>query len=430
MSKLNLQAAAQRLKEADEMRAVNVATIKKPDMTPGVVSVKKPATSLRLTKVTNGGKPSMPTPKEDSKGGLQIPTAEFGGKIVDSTPKMTFKNTKRGSTGGVKVPSVKTVTGKTQMRPGMREIGNPIKRTEDGGGFGQGTEFIKGGKSANDIEAGFPPNGIKSGGNGTPTVGKVKAALIGPESPDSGKVTVKDPVDSKSIKQIKFTGGKQEDPSDGGDRPSSFEHAPKTDNVRESVRSGVTVLLGNKVKAKFGLASKEMLGRMVESYRQHGYPLKIVSSGDAAWKRDKDLLQTIWESLSAEYNFVPEASKALRRKALNRLSRISQTDFNDLYESRQEFVDTLVSGYEQIEKAVRRKFLESLELRLCNVRFVVNGKTVDAEITTEAHDTGMALRQIRNVLQETYGLNTKIIHVFVDAEKFIGSTIPAWKSRV
>jgi hypothetical protein len=429
--KLNLTIAEKRLREADEMKAVSVAKVRQPDKTPGLVKVKEPTTSIRLTRVNkiNNDNIGMQGQEENAKAGLKIPTAEFGGKLVDQTPKMTFKNVKRGKQGAAKVPPVKTVPGKTQINPKHREISDPIKRTETGGGFGQSSAFMSGNGGAEESKE----KGQKYGNRTkTPTVKAPSPEHIGPESPDAGEVTVKQTVMHHKVSQINTKKGPlAADPSDGGDRKKSFPHAPNmADNVRESVRSGVVVVLGNKVKHQFGLASNSMLGRLVETYKQHGYDLKIVSTGKAAWKRDRKLIQTVWESLSAEYNFVPESAKSLRRVALNRLSTISQPDFNELYESRQAFVDTIVSGYEQIETAVRKRFLESLELMMCQVRFLVNGQTVDAEITTEAHDPGMALRQVRNVIKEQYGLDTRIVHVFVDGSKFLGSQIPAWKAKV
>lgn len=430
MPKLNLNTAVRQLRESEEMRAVDVAKVKKPDSSPGEVKVKM-SPALKFTKITQTSSPRLSKPKEDSKSGLQIPTAEFGGDIVDKAPKMTFKNVKRGTQGAVKAPSAKTVSGVTKPRPDLKKVGGDydklVRRTEEGGGFGQSVEFLSGSASANEIEAKLP-KGLKSGSNATPTVGKVKPETIGPESPAAGKVSIKQPVDQKKIPQIKKPSGMQPDPSDGGDRPKSFDKVEKTDNVRESVRSGVTVKLGNKVKAQFGLASVPMLSRMVESYRQHGYTLTVEATGNAGWKKDRKLLRTVWESVDAEFNFVPGAQQRLRRAGLNRLSQISQGDYTSLYESRQEFVNTLVSGFEAIEKAVRKRYVESMELMTCNVRFVSGTQPIDAEIVTEAHSKQMALRQIRNLLQETYGLDTKLVHVFVDGTKFTPDQIEPWKS--
>lgn len=428
MPKLNLDIAARTLKEADEMRAVSVAKVKKPDMSPGKVSVRKPSEAIKLTRISQITGPSKTKPKENPKAGLQIPTAEYGGDLIDSVPKMTFKNSKKGTQGGVKAPSVKTVKGKTQINPSHRVIGNTIRRTEEGGGFGQNTEFLSGSISANAIEANMP-KGMKSGRNNTPTMGKISAEKIGPESPDAGKVTVKQQPEHKTIPQIKKPSGMQADPSDGGDRPKSFDRVQKTDNVTEAVRSGVELRIGDKVKARFGIASKAMLERMTESYRSHGYKMDIVATGKARWKTDKTLIGTIWESIDAEFNFVPKLQSQLRKAGLNRFSKISQDDYNSLYESRQEFVDTLVSGYHQIEKTIRQKYTESLELMFCNTRFIVDGKAIDAEITTEAHSPEMALRQIRNLIQEQYGLDSRIVHIFVEGTKYTGEQIPVWKSK-
>ena len=81
MPKLNLNVAAKRLQEADEMRAVKVAKVPQPDKSPGTVNVKAPSTNLRLTRVNSTNKITMQGQKEDSKSGLEIPTAEFGGML-------------------------------------------------------------------------------------------------------------------------------------------------------------------------------------------------------------------------------------------------------------------------------------------------------------------------------------------------------------
>lgn len=419
-TKISLSTAQKRLVEEDEIRRAKAIQMK---LSPnrGSREVGKPSDpSKTMTKITQISMPDRTMPKP-SDTGLDIPTADLAGKIVDRAPHMNFgKDSDRGEPKAASVKSGR----KPNQTTNLKQVGNTIKRTEDDNPH---KTMIPNGQDAYEI-AHRMSRGMKSGSDTTPTVKAPKpkqldATTVGKLKPakatfDRGE---------KKVDQVNFRNGFVSEPSDAGSRKNSAKK--DTGGAHNVVESGIEVRLGGKVKAIFDLVNHQVLNRMVESFAQHGYRLDIVRTGKASWKNDKEFLRTLWESIDAGFNRVPKQKEALRSSARNQFFRLAQGSFNSLYESRDEFIKTVDQAFRQVEQNALRKYTESLELMTCMARFEVDGDVADAEVITEANSHQMALRQVRNKMMEQYGMGMKLRHIFVDGTKYLPHQIKGWNGK-
>lgn len=426
VTKINIEAAVRRLVEEDEQKKAKAVQMKL-SSNRGAKEVGKPSDpSTKLTKITQIDGPSTKKPTENS-GGMRIPAnTRTASSIVDEVP--TPKWSTASGEKSPPTPSVK-VAPKPNQSTHLREVpkGTIIKNTADGGGNKQ---FFSDQPSAPDIVAKFPKGQSEKSQTNTPTVGKpsVKKMDGSTTSPTAKQITPQMSRDTKKVDQINKPSGFQSDAEGAMSRSQPVQKLKSSSH--NLVESGVELHLNGVKKAAFGVVNRRMLNRMVESYAKHGIKLEIVRTGKAAWQNDKELKSALWEAVDAEFNFVPESAKAARKIALERFVAISQNDYNKLYESRQEFSNTLYAAFEKIMEVAKTKYLAALEPMICNARIVEDKHRIDMEIMTESHDHQMALRQIRNTLQETYGLDVVIEHIFVDGTKYTSAQIEDWTGSV
>ena len=204
--------------------------------------------------------------------------------------------------------------------------------------------------------------------------------------------------------------------------------APPKKRPYQHVKSGVLVRVNESVKAKFDIVSEQVLRRMTENYKKFGYRVVIENSTDQPkWKADANFMRLLHETVAAKQN----QSDALYRKmggmALNRLYQLCQTDYNNLYESRDEFLKTLRVAFGKIMEQATLNYRKALNLYIGKARVIAEDFSIkDVEILAEGSDHQMALRLIRNKLLEQFGLDTNIKFIFIDGSKYLPEQIREW----
>ena len=426
MTQLSVQLVKDRLLKEDEVKKATAAKLKLSKHGRGS-EVKDPIAGLKrsqrydkLTQVVQDPTfISDVTPKTTKD---MIPTADFAKTYTDQMP--------HGQTGGIggkgenqKSPKVMSAKGmKPNQATKLKEIPGSVQKTEDDDSkifsFTQ-AKFAKdytdamphGGKTlkASSETGGEPPartyektNPTRGGGAKTAKLG---GDIVGSTTKDSQhpeQITHSGKFSPESPDALKW-GGAKYDKEKGGH------------NV---VESGVVVILKGKKKATFEVVSRQVLKRIAESYSNLGYKVEFNRTSDVSWKKDKRFLNLLRESINAGYNFAPKYRKALRKAALNRLGNLVQGSYNSIYESRQEFVETVVAAFKKIEKLAEAKYLKKLDIYECQARVKIEDEHYDIPIVTEASGHQMALRQVRNRIFEEYGFDTKIKHIFVDGKKY------------
>ncbi len=426
-NKLSILAAKQRLlaeTEASRVKAVKLAlsTRKAGEVSPPRITDKVKTT--KITQITVSQKDVRNTPAKSAQSFSKPPSAS---SIVDSTPSLKMKS--GGDGGAPSKPSISTGVRPNQSAK-FKIISKPIndKATTDGGTSTK--SFIPASKgNLADFAYGQKAGTFVSTNNNTPTVKKQKPEMVKTNSgapttsPKMSHVKAGKDMPAKSVGQIKHKGGFIPEPSEGG--PRSVKVASVKSKAVNIVESGVNVVLDGKVKAHFEIVSPEVLSRMVESYARHGMKLEVVRS-DAAWKKDKALLNTLWESMDAQYNGVDSEYSRLRLDARNRFKVLVQGSYNKLYENRDKFLKLIDEAFKRVELNARKRYVEGLELMTCKARVTADDGQADMEIVTEAHTDQMALRQVRNKLMEMYGLDIQINHIFVDGTKYDLADIEPW----
>jgi hypothetical protein len=238
-------------------------------------------------------------------------------------------------------------------------------------------------------------------------------------------------VDSQSVKQISGPGkeGQVADAMKWGDQSLFKTQTSGATNIHEDIESGVNVYINGRKKASFDVVNHGVLKRVVENYGKFGYEVKFTRS-DAAWKTNKSFLSLLMESIAAKHNQAPHSHMSLKKAAFKKFAQITKNSYNSLYESRNEYLNTIRKAFRNIEALAETKYHNSLDLKLCVARVVKSGKPYDLEVVSEATDDHMALRAVRNQIFEEYGLDTNIKHIFVDGRKYGTNQIKEWRSRV
>jgi len=422
VTKLSIQLVQDHLlRESEEVKA-KYDTMKAPDGKSKAVGTPKDL-SGRKDKVSQIEVPSQhkspSNGKSSSKAAPGIPQAERGDKAgVMPVPKFSSaKNEKSPATPAAKKTSPNQTTK-------MKEITGAIKGTEAG-------KSPKGGIPAAD----FADKYVKGTPHGNATLGskngktpEVKAptaaSLNGTTAPARKAASMKTPVDQKKVAQISGPTGSMKTPSDAGKAPS-WERNVQGHNVMESVQ----VVVNGQPKASFGIIHRDVASKLIESYRNFGYEVTVKRGPDAAWKKDRALLSTIFEAMDAQYNNAPDTAKRLTKAAMNRFFQVTQGDYNGMYESRQQFTRTLQAAFERILEQADLKYRQSLKVVEGMVRIEADGEVIDLDMITQARDTDMALRNFRTEAIEEYGFGAKIRHIFIEGQKYLPKSIKDWTGR-
>ncbi len=425
MAQLSVELVKDRLLKEDEVKKANVAKLKLSKNRSG--EIKNPMAGQKrserydkLTQVVQD--PNFTADIAPKTTADFIPTADYAKTYTDTMPHgQTAGMGKKGE--NQKSPKVVSATGmKPNQATKLKEIPGAVQGTEDDDSkiftFTQ-AKFAKdytdsmphGSKTMKAAsETGGEPS-ERSYDKTNPTRGGGKRdAKLGDDIVGSTKK------DSQHPPQITHSGKFSPESPDalkwGG---ASWSKAKGGHNV---VESGVIVSIKGKNKTVFEVVSKKVLKRIAESYSNIGYKVKFTRTKDVSWKKDTKFLTLVRESVNAGYNFAPKYKKALRRAALKRFGNLVQNSYNSIYESRQEFVETIVSAFKKIEEIAEVQYLKSLDVYECQARIKIDGDYYDIPVVTEATGDHMALRQIRNRIFEEHGFDTEIKHIFVDGRKY------------
>ena len=428
MSKLTVDLIQSRLLEADEMKKVTAQKLK-------VEKARKPQEvgnikdlSTNLTKIKQVEVPKAEGKASGKDTGSVIPQADFAHTYTEKMPT--------GQAGGdgkdkkdkaVKTPS--TTSLKPNQQSKMKEIKGSVKGTDDDGKQAAAAlpqaeyahTYVDKMAHGNKTLGG----GNEAGGEGVakPTVAKMKGGPTRAGGTRTAKRLGELPNNSNSANAGEVGKGDTRKTKDSLKKVSWKKETGGSHNV---VESGVAVKLRGKTKATFDVVSTVVLHRMVDNYEKFGYEVSL-ERVEPSWKKDRKFLGLLREAVNAKYNFAPQTQVKLRKAALNRFAALSQGSYNEMYESRQDYVETIREAFLKIESMAEGKYLDGLEIFECIARVKVEEDTIaDLEIITEATDHHMALRQVRNQIAEEYGLDVQIGHIFVDGKKYATRQIKAY----
>lgn len=379
--------------------------------------------TTKIPQVTVDGK--FTSDLEPKKTSDLIPTADYAGLYTDKMAHGVAGGTGKGEnqkspkTPGVKSmsPSQKTKTKEVKGISDKKTASDDdkifnIPQAEFASSYTEkmphGGKTMKASKETGSEPQRIKPQTMKKG----PTrPGGKRSVSLGNDQAGAKKV------DSQRIPDIGKPSKENSAPSDA---PAWRKHDFKkeTHGATNIVESGVLVTLNGKKKALFDIVHQNVLNRMIESYESHGYDVGF-QRVNAGWKKDKQLISLLRESINARYNFAPKTSSRLRSQALKRFHSLVGSSYNSLYESRDEFAETIVCAFNNIEKIAENKYLQNLNIYEAICRVKLSEGVADLEIITEAVDHNMALRQVRNKIQEEYGFDTRIAHIFVDGKKYL-----------
>lgn len=366
----------------------------------------KSVTKIKQVDAPKGGKPG----EMKSKGG--IPTSKYAGDIADEVKAPSFKTGKTGEPGKVAVgkDTVKT------KRPAEAVKEAADRADKIVAGMGRGMKS-KDGKSGEPGKVGYKSDKVT---DRAPT-----AVARDKVTGKTGTVTAKAPA-QKTAPQVKFDAKKLPCPSDAPKKATWVTEAAKAP-FYESVE---LVVKGN-VKSSFGVINREVASKLVEGYKQHGIEASLrKAQTPAAWKADKELQKLMFEALDAEYNSAESFASSASRKARNRFFSLVQEDYSPLYESKQAFTDTALAAFDKVMEAADASYRKTLKVYDGIVRVLHEGEVIDLGLVSQARNTDMALRNMRDTVMEEYGVEVEIKHVFIDGDKYLPTQIKPWKSRL
>lgn len=417
MKKLSVQSVQQKLMEAQETRKVRWETMKKNARMHAVGSLGNPST--QITSIKQISVPKEVERKSDTHAPFVL-QAQMAGSYVDKMARGIFK--KEGGSGAPhSTPPV------TKLRPNQQTNQRKVSADMQKGSRkseGSNSQLWPAAEMAGHYIDGLPRGNIYS--NDNDMSGGVKAPsaknLHGTTRPKSSEKTA-----DMTRLPVKNQPASTE-PDDNFPMPSD---APPKKRPWGHVKSGVLVRVNESVKARFDIVSTKVLMRIAENYQRFGYRVVVESSRQQPrWKSDKPFLRLVYEAAAARQNNSSAFYRKLTGAALNRLYQLSQADYNNLYENRQEFLGTLRIAFGQIMESAASSFRKNLNLFICKARLVAEGTMSDVEILSEATDHQMALRLVRNKLMEQFGLDTQIKFIFVDGTKYMPNQIKEWVPRV
>ena len=379
----------------------------KPNNTARYKEVSPSSFKPRKGKVSKDDKPKMMRTKFKSKG-MDIPTAKMGSDAVMDVP--TFKRTKakndtskikynvgHGNTASaqkkIKAPKTKSKTGISKL-PKATLAGKSVDKMSRGGrnlASKQSTERAIKPTFAIDQKTTRPAKAKKK------TIAKSKAMQVKKAAKPN---QMKMPADAPAI--------------------PVWESVKSKANVVESV---IMTINGNP-KMNFPLTTESILSRVVEQYEACGYKVEFYQADDVYWKNDEVLMDYVFECVNAHYHGLYETSADLYNNARYRLAQLCADQNNSLCESHNnEFEHMITSAINEVHKAVEEVYLNNLVLIEGVVRVDTGENIVDVDIQTHALNEEMALRLFRNEIVESYGFNTKIMHVFIDGDKYSGKDV-------
>ena len=379
----------------------------KPKYTDRYKEVSPSSFKPRHGKVIKNDKPKMMKTKYNAKG-MNIPTAKMGSNAVMDVP--TFKRSKtkndtkkikynvgHGNTASaqkkVKAPKPKSKTGISRL-PKATLAGKSVDK------MGHGSRNLANKKSTDrnikptfavDQETTRPSKAKKK------TISKSKAMHI-KNAPKPNQMKM--PTDAPAI--------------------PVWESVKSKANVVESV----VMTINGKPKMDFPLTTESILSRLAEQYEACGYHVDFYQVDDVYWKNDEVLMDYVYECVNTHYHGLYETSADLYNNARYRLAQLCADQNNSLCESHNnEFEHMITSAINEVHKAVEEVYLSNLVLIEGVVRIDTGENIVDVDIQTHALNEEMALRLFRNEIVETYGFNTKIMHVFIDGDKYSGKDV-------
>jgi len=423
VAKLNNQLVRKSLlAESKNNRAASYNTLKNTNTKPkevGAVSF-APRKTPKIAQIEVPSSRKVKTPKSSRNKSGGIPTADRADQIVKKFKGISPSKSKKAKSKKAKSQNSPVVY-KTKTRLASPKPTIVKKPSKDSDAFGKSSfpsakdassytsKMPKGasnlgthkGKSSSAIKV-IQPATIKS------TTRPIKKIVGAVKSKTSPKITqVKKPVSGNKVKH-----------------PQTWQTNATGINVMESVQ----FVINGKPKAKFGIINMDVAIKLAESYESYGYDVEVHTT-DAVWKKDRVLLKSIFESVDAKYNNAPNSARRARGQAMNRFFKISQRDYNNLYENKQMFTQTVKAAFNRIMEQADRKYREKLKIFEGPARVVVGTEVIDLDLITQALNTEMALRNFRNEIVEEYGFGTKIKHIFIDGKKYNPENINEWTSK-
>jgi len=121
--------------------------------------------------------------------------------------------------------------------------------------------------------------------------------------------------------------------------------------------------------------------------------------------------------------------KRASARAMNRFFELSKPDYNKLYESKQDFAQTIKAAFNRIMEQADVKYRQKLQVVEGAARVSVGNDIIDMDLITQAHNTDMALRNFRNEIVEEYGFGAEIKHIFIEGKKFNPNQINEWSAK-
>jgi hypothetical protein len=396
---------------------VKYSTQKKPNNKSGMVATPSFATkkskAVQQVEVPTSTSIKSGSPKRGKASG-GIPQSRRADLIVDNTKVSKPSASKIKAQKAVKVAQAGTPT----TSPKTKLIKKP-KTVASGSSKSSFPSSKDASTYTNKMKNGSSNLGTHRGNN-TPVVKAAKAATMKATTRPVSKVVTASAITTKG--KVSATGKPT-----GGNKTTAARnwktHA-KGINVMESVQ----FVINGKPKAQFGIINRDVAAKLVESYEQFGYSVELYQ-GTAAWKQDREFLSTIFESVDAHYNNVPAVAKATRKTAMNRLFNLSHGDYSNMYESKQQFAQTIKAAFNRIMEQADHKYRRTLEVVECMARIETRNEVVDLTLITQARNTDMALRNFRNEIVEEYGFNTEIKHIFIDGHKYTPRHITEWTAK-
>ncbi len=414
MKKLSMAAVQERLVEADLAKKARYETMKKNGTRlHAVSSLNDPS-----TKITNIKQVSMPKELE-RKSGTHAPfvkQAEMAGVYVDKMDRGVFeKDSSDGaprSTPSVTKMKPNQTNRQTRVNPDMQKGSRKSEGSAN-------TQMWPAAEMAGHYVDALPRGNIYSKENmGSEVKAPSAKNLHGTTRPKSSRKTAnltRHPMDHQP--SVGEPGHDYPMPKDAPPKKRPYEH----------VKSGVLVRVNESVKAKFDIVSTRVLRRMMENYKRFGYRVVVEHSRQAPkWKSDPTFMRLLHETVAAKQNQSDALYRQMGGRALSRLYQLCQTDYNNLYESRDAFLKTLRIAFGKILEHATFNYRKSLNLYIGKARVMAEGATNDVEILAEGQNHQMALRLIRNKLFEQFGLDTNIKFIFIDGTKYAPEQIREW----
>jgi len=228
---------------------------------------------------------------------------------------------------------------------------------------------------------------------------------------------------SNKVTQVKANSAKPGMPKDSPLTPVWQKSNTNALNVMESVQ----FVINGSPKSSFEFINKSVAKTLKEQYTSFGYDVKIRKTKNNRVLENKQLHRLMFETIDAHYNDVPSESRTGYKKAFNKFFELSQGNYNSIYESKIQFVETMKSAFNRIMEQAHTAYRKNLTIFEGLVRVKANEDIIDLDVVTQATNVDMALRNFRNEIIENYGFAAEIRHIFLEGTKYTESDIVEWK---